>query len=202
MFSRYEVYTTVQSIYCYPDSDVLKSRLDMGEQAELKQAEEELVAVKQLVLLQEPIKGRFTMNHLLRIHRFLFEDVYPFAGHLRREQISKGDTLFYPPDLIERELRRVFQEIHEREMLRETEAQAQLRNLSHVMAELNIIHPFREGNGRSIRELIRCMALMYGLFINWGNTDRDTLMDAAVASVDDDTAFCDVLKQCLESEET
>lgn len=202
MFSRYEVYTTVQSIYCYPDSDVLKNRLNIRDHAELKQAEEEFVAVKQLVLLQDPIKGRFTMNHLLRIHRFLFEDVYPFAGHLRREQISKGDTLFYPPDLIERELRRVFQEIHEREMLRETEAQAQLRNLSHVMAELNIIHPFREGNGRSIRELIRCMALMYGLFINWGNTDRDTLMDAAVASVDDDTAFCDVLKQCLESEET
>ena len=202
MFSRYEVYTTVQSIYCYPDSDVLKNRLNIRDHAELKQAEEEFVAVKQLVLLQDPIKGRFTMNHLLRIHRFLFEDVYPFAGHLRREQISKGDTLFYPPDLIERELRRVFQEIHEREMLRETEAQAQLRNLSHVMAELNIIHPFREENGRSIRELIRCMALMYGLFINWGNTDRDTLMDAAVASVDDDTAFCDVLKQCLESEET
>lgn len=202
MFSRYEVYTTVQSIYCYPDSNVLKNRLNIRDHAELKQAEEEFVAVKQLVLLQDPIKGRFTMNHLLRIHRFLFEDVYPFAGHLRREQISKGDTLFYPPDLIERELRRVFREIHEREMLREKETQAQLRNLSHVMAELNIIHPFREGNGRSIREFIRCMALMYGLFINWGNTDRDTLMDAAVASVDDDMAFCDVLKQCLESEET
>lgn len=202
MFSKYEVYTTVQSIYCYPDSDVLKNRLNIRDHAELKQAEEEFVAVKQLVLLQDPIKGRFTMNHLLRIHRFLFEDMYPFAGRLRREQISKGDTLFYPPELIERELRRVFREIHEREMLCEKEPQAQLRNLSHVMAELNIIHPFREGNGRSIRELIRCMALMYGLFINWGNTNRDALMDAAVASVDDDMAFCDVLKQCLESEET
>lgn len=202
MFSKYEVYTTVQSIYCYPDSHVLKNRLNIRDHAELKQAEEEFVAVKQLVLLQDPIKGRFTMNHLLRIHRFLFEDVYPFAGRLRREQISKGDTLFYPPDLIERELRRVFREIHEREMLCEKELQAQLRNLSHVMAELNIIHPFREGNGRSIRELIRCMALMYGLFINWGNTNRDALMDAAVASVDDDMAFCDVLQQCLESEET
>ena len=202
MFARYEVYTTVQSIYCYPDSDVLKNRLNIRDHAELKQAEEEFVAVKQLVLIQNPIKGRFTINHLLRIHRFLFEDVYPFAGRLRREQISKGDTLFYPPDLIERELRRVFREIHEREMLWEKETQAQLRNLSHVMAVLNIIHPFREGNGRSIREFVRCMALKYGLFINWGNTDRDTLMNAAVASVDDDMAFCDVLKQCLESEET
>ena len=97
MFSRYDVYTTVQSIYCYPDRDVLKNRLNIRNHAELKQAEEEFVAVKQLVLLQDPIKGRFTMNHLLRIHRFLFEDVYPFAGPLRREQISKGDTLFYPP---------------------------------------------------------------------------------------------------------
>lgn len=201
MFSRYEVYTTVQSIYCYPDSDVLKNKLNIRDHSELKQAEEEFVAVKQLVLLQEPIKGRFTMTHLLHIHRFLFEDVYPFAGHLRREQISKGDTLFYPPNMIEQELRRVFREIHERGMLHETKSKVQLQNLSCVMAELNIIHPFREGNGRSIRELIRCMALIYGLFINWGNTDRDTLLNAAVASVDDDMAFCDVLKQCLESEE-
>lgn len=202
MFSRYEVYTTVQSIYCYPDSNVLKNKLNIRDPGELKQAEEEFVAVKQLVLLQDPIKGRFTMTHLLRIHRFLFEDVYPFAGRLRREQISKGNTSFYPPNLIERELRRVFREIHETGMLREQDLQVQIRHLSYVMAELNLIHPFREGNGRSIRELIRCMALSYGLFLNWGNTDRDSLIDAAIASVDDDMAFCDVLNQCLEEEET
>lgn len=202
MFSRYEVYTTVQSIYCYPDSDVLKNKLNIRDGGELKQAEEEFVAVKQLVLLQTPIKGRFTMTHLLRIHRFLFEDVYSFAGHLRREQISKGNTSFYPPDLIERELRRVFREIHELDMLHEKDPKAQIQNLSRVMAELNVIHPFREGNGRSIRELIRCMALEYGLSINWGNTDRNTLMDAAVASVDDDMAFCNVLTLCLESEQS
>ena len=68
------------------------------------------------------------------------------------------------------------------------------------MAELNIIHPFREGNGRSIRELIRCMALEYGLRINWGNTDRETLINAAIVAVDDDMAFCAVLKQCVEME--
>lgn len=122
MFSRYEVYTTVQSIYCYPNSDVLKNKLNIRDHSELKQAEEEFVAVKQLVLLQEPIKGRFTMTHLLHIHHFLFEDVYPFAGHLHREQISKGDTLFYPPNMIEQELRRVFREIHERGMLHETKS--------------------------------------------------------------------------------
>lgn len=201
MHSRYDVYTTVQSIYCYPDSNVLKNKLNIRDLRELKDVEEKFVAIKQLVLFQKPIPGRFTINHLLRIHRFLFEDVYPFAGHIRQEQISKGETLFFPPDLIKRELRRVFGEIHETGMLQEKKPQSQIQHLSHVMAELNIIHPFREGNGRSIREFIRCMAQVYGLTLNWGNADQDTMMDAAIASVYDDMAFCEILHQCLESGE-
>ena len=201
MFSKYDVYTTVQSMYCYPDSDVLKNKLNIRNKDELKAAEEEFSAVKQLVLLQDPVKGYFTKTHLLRIHRFLFEDVYPFAGQIRREQISKGDTMFYPPDTIDRELNRVFATIHENKLLKEKKASEQIQNLSWTMAELNIIHPFREGNGRSIRELIRCMALVYGIHLNWGNTDRDTLIDAAIASVDDSMAFCDVLKQCIDKDE-
>ena len=200
MFSKYDVYTTVQSMYCYPDTDVLVNKLGIRSKAELKTAEEEFTAVKQMALLQEPIKGRFTKTHLFRIHRFLFEDVYPFAGHIRKEQISKGDTMFYPPDLIDRELERVFKNIHSQKLLTERDVEKQVQNLSWTMAELNIIHPFREGNGRSIRELIRCMALQYGLRINWGNTDRETLIDAAIAAVDDDMAFCTVLKQCFETE--
>lgn len=201
MFSKYDVYTTVQSVYCYRDSDVLKNKLRIRDKAELKQAEEEFTAVKQLVLLQTPLKGRFTRTHLMRIHRFLFEDVYPFAGYIRRESIRKGDTRFYPPDLIDRELRRVFSEIHGENMLGETALEKQISNLSRVMAELNVIHPFREGNGRTIRELIRCMALEYGLRLNWGNATRDELMDAAVASVYDDMAFCAVLQKCMEKQE-
>ena len=77
MFSKYEVYTTVQSIYCYKDSDVLKNKLGIRDREKLKRAEEEFTAVKQFVLLQEPIKGRFTRAHLMHIHRFLFEDIYP-----------------------------------------------------------------------------------------------------------------------------
>ena len=201
MFSKYDVYTTVQSMYCYQDSDVLKNKLNIRNKDELKAAEEEFTAVKQLVLLQDPVKGYFTKTHLLRIHRFLLEDVYPFAGQIRREQISKGDTMFYPPDTIDRELNRVFAAIHENKLLKEKKASEQIQNLSWTMAELNIIHPFREGNGRSIRELIRCMALVYGIHLNWGNTDRDTLIDAAIASVDDSMAFCDVLKQCIDKDE-
>ena len=86
-------------------------------------------------------------------------------------------------------------------MLQKKKPKSQLHHLSHVMAELNIIHPCREGNGRSIREFIRCMAQVYGLTLNWGNADQDTMMDAAIASVYDDMAFCEILHQCLESGE-
>ena len=198
MFSKYDVYTTVQSIYCYPDSDVLKNKLGIRDKEKLKQIEEEFTSVRQLALLQQPLNGRFTKTHLLRIHHYLFQDIYPFAGRIRREQISKGDTLFYPPNLIDRELNRVFSSIHEKGYLQETDKQTQLQVLSYIMAELNIIHPFREGNGRSIRELIRCMALEYGIQLNWGNVSRDMLLDAAVSSVTDNTAFCNILNNCID----
>ena len=106
--------------------------------------------------------------------------------------------MFCPPSIIDRELTRVSEMIHRSGFLRENDREKQIQNLSCVMSELNTIHPFREGNGRSIREFIRCMAMEYGITLNWGNTDRDTLHGAAIASIDDGRAFCDVLKQCEE----
>ena len=174
MFSKYDVYTTVQSLYCYPDSDVLKNKLNIRDRDELKRAEEEITALKQYMLMESPIKGRFSKTQLMNIHRFLFEDIYPFAGHIRREQISKGDTMFYPPHLIGQELDKVFSKLHSEKMLHETDRKRQIEHLSYIMSELNIIHPFREGNGRSIRELIRCMALHYGFSLDgrWWMTGR------------------------------
>ena len=58
MFSKYDVYTTVQSLYCYPDSDVLKNKLNIRDRDELKRAEEEITALKQYMLMESPIKGR------------------------------------------------------------------------------------------------------------------------------------------------
>ena len=197
MFSKYDVYTTVQSLYCYPESDVLKNKLNIRDRDELKQAEEEITALKQYMLMESPINGRFTKTQLMNIHRFLFEDIYPFAGHIRREQISKGDTMFFPPHLIGQELDKVFFKLHSEKMMHEKDRKHQIEHLSYIMSELNIIHPFREGNGRSIRELIRCMALYYGFTLDWSCVDRDTMLDAAVRSVVDDRAFCDVIVKCI-----
>ena len=195
MFSKYEVYTTTQSIYCYPNSNVLKNKLNITDNSILKTAEEEITLIKQMELLKNPIGGNFTKAHLMNIHRFIFEDIYSFAGKIRREQISKADTMFYPPNLIDRELDKVFAKIKEKNMLRESDEEKVFDNLAYVMAELNIIHPFREGNGRSIREFIRLMAKRMSYDINWGNVDKEELLSASIQSVDDYKVLISVLKK-------
>ena len=85
-------------------------------------------------------------------------------------------------------------------MIEETDRTQQIANLSYVMSALNIIHPFREGNGRTIREFIRCMALQYGITLNWGNVDKDAMLAAAVDSVDNDYAFKDILIKCIDNQ--
>ena len=194
MFSKYDVYTTTQSIYCYPDSNVLKNKLNIRDNKLLKTAEEEITLIKQMELLKNPIKGNFSKAHLMNIHKFIFEDIYSFAGKIRREQISKADTMFYPPNLIDRELDKVFAKIKEKNMLRETDEEKVFDNLAYVMAELNIIHPFREGNGRSIREFIRLMAKRMGYDLNWGNVDKEELLEASILSVDDYRVLVDIIK--------
>lgn len=198
MFSKYDVYTTTQSIYCYSDSNVLKNKLNIRDNKLLKTAEEEITLIKQMELLKNPIKGNFSKAHLMNIHKFIFEDIYSFAGKIRREQISKADTMFYPPNLIDRELDKVFAKIKEKNMLRETDEEKVFDNLAYVMAELNIIHPFREGNGRSIREFIRLMAKRMGYDLNWGNVDREELLEASILSVDNYKLLIGILEACVE----
>ncbi len=196
MFSKYEVYTTTQSIYCYKDTNVLKNKLNIRDNALLKEAEEEITLIKQMQLFKSPIEGNFTKTHLLNIHKYIFEDIYPFAGKIRREQIAKADTFFYPPKLIDGELDKLFLKIKEQNMIKEKNAEKVFDNLSYIMAELNIIHPFREGNGRCIREFIRILAKRMGYDINWGNVLKDDLLSASIKSVDNYKVLINVLKAC------
>jgi cell filamentation protein len=179
---------------------VLKNKLNIKDVEELKKAEEKITSLKQYMIMESPINGRFTKSQLMNIHRFLFEDVYQFAGHIRREQIIKGDTMFFPPHMISQELDKVFAKLHNEKMLHETDRKCQIEHLSYIMSELNIIHPFREGNGRIIRELIRCMAIHYGFLLDWSCVDRDTMLDAAVRSFVNSMAFCNIIVRCVVEE--
>ncbi len=197
MFSKYEVYTTVQSIYCYKGTNLLKNKIAIRDAQTLKSFEEEIVSAKTYALIQNPIPGKFTKTHLFHIHKFLFGDIYPFAGHIRKEQISKGDTMFYPPGAIDSALKELFVKI--KAFQHHFERERLLEQTAYLMAELNIIHPFREGNGRTIREFIRQWLLHYDIKLNWGNIERELILEASVQSVDDAAALIPCLQACIEN---
>lgn len=198
MFNKYEVYTTTESIYCYKGTSVLKNKLGITNEAALREAESAVTTVRQYQMLQEPVKGNFTKTHLLNIHKSMFCDIYTFAGKIRREQIAKGSTTFYPPASIDKELNRVFNFIKNNNRFKDFSDNDYFDALAYVMAELNIIHPFREGNGRVIRELIRLMALNHGIKLNWGNVNKNQILEASMDSVDDYKALIPILIKAAE----
>ena len=100
--------------------------------------------------------------------------------------------------MIDRELQKICGLIRREAYWTDAQKPIFLDRLAFVMSELNIIHPFREGNGRAIREFIRELALHNGYLLNWGCVDREAILQTAVASVDDYTALIPLLTQCLE----
>lgn len=200
MFNKYEVYTTTESIYCYKGTNVLKNKLNIRNFEKLKEAEDAITTVKQYCLYDHPVEGRFTKTHFLNIHKYIFEDVYSFAGKIRKEQISKGTTTFYPPSSIDKELDKVFLFIKKNKCFCGFDKDSLYDALAYVMAELNIIHPFREGNGRTIREFVRILAQHNGVIINWGNVDKKVILDSSIESVDDYSVLIDVIRDASDSE--
>lgn len=190
-FDKYELYTEGDSVYCYPSTTVLKNKLNIRNQNALWQAESDIAFVSLLELELNPIVGNFDKKHLFAIHYFVFRDFYEFAGQLRKEDISKGTTKFCVYKFIDSQLDELFGTI--REMKIENNAKSVVAFLSYLMAELNIIHPFREGNGRVIREFTREFALHLGYSIYWERLNKTELIEAMIKSVYDTSD----LKLCL-----
>ena len=177
-FGKYDVYATAGSIYCYQDSNVLKNSLGIRDQEKLKAIEANLFAIRQNDLLTHPIQGRFSASHLCRIHQHLFGDVYPFAGHFRREDIMKGSTRFLAHQEIKQKLSALLASLKGESYLSGLSFENFIARSSHYFAELNYIHPFREGNGRSTREFVRLLFDYNKYCIAWnaGQTASHTLI--------------------------
>ena len=112
-FGKYDVYAVAGSMYCYRGTSVLKNRFGLRDMETLKKLEADISAVRQSDLLTHPIQGRFSPNHLCRIHRYLLGDIYPFAGHFRREDIMKGNTRFLTHGEIKAKLSKLLEELAE-----------------------------------------------------------------------------------------
>lgn len=196
-FGKYDVYSVASSIYCYPDSSVLKNNLDIRDPALLRKVEADLSTARQAEIFRTPVVGRFTATHLCNIHRKLLGDVYSFAGHFRREDIAKGPTRFVTYSQIKEKLQRLLGQLQQEKWLENVPFEAFAARSAYYMAELNYIHPFREGNGRAIREFMRLLFLHNGYVVRWDAVDVEALLNAMIDSVYDTAHLEQILKQCL-----
>lgn len=188
------IYTTDgRSIYYYDDVHVLINNFNLKEQEILTKIETDITLNRISELSVRPIRGRFSFSHLSNIHKYIFGDIYPFAGKTRNENIVKGDTRFCSCEHIKESFNSMYQSLKQENYLNGLKIDEFAYRLAYYMSELNMIHPFRDGNGRTIREYIRCLARNRGFIINWQAVQRDVLLDATIVSVKkgyEDLASC------------
>jgi len=139
--------------YVY-ENGVLKNKFGITDYEKLHQLEKTILVEKLTMLVLNPIEGNFDSNHLKAIHKYLFEDIYEFAGKYREVNIFKKPPKFEEYNLIGSKLDELLKYAKEKEV--NTNNQFEIaRFLGDFYYNLIIIHPFREGNGRAIREFLR-----------------------------------------------
>jgi cell filamentation protein len=132
--------------YVYPGTSVLKNKLDIRDAELLDYHERELVAHR---IAQDVPDGNFDLAHLRAIHRHLFQDVYEWAGEIRTVEISKGGSQFQFRQFIETGMNDVHRRPERGDFLRDLNPGDFAKAAGQIMGDVNYVHPFREGNGRS-----------------------------------------------------
>lgn len=168
-------------IYCYPDSNVLKNRMGVRDSERLNYLERQLTMLRLLDLVDRPIRGKFDLEHLQAIHKYIFQDIYEWAGEIRKVDIAKG-TMFCNVRFLSSQAEEIFGKLRNEDYLQGLEEEEFIQQLAYYFSEINALHPFREGNGRSQREFIRCLALHNGYVVNFANTSKEEMMKASEAS--------------------
>ena len=186
------------SKYCYQNSNTLINKLEIKDQATLQKYEARITAAKLLALRQKGITGNFDKNHFINIHKYIFEDIYPFAGKFRTENIAKGYFRFAEWEYIEEELDKLLLKLKNEDYLKEKSKEELAKALSYYMSELNVLHPFREGNGRTIREFIRQLALKNDYILNLKKVEPQEMLNASIKSIVETEELENIIKKCLE----
>jgi cell filamentation protein len=141
--------------YVDPETGVLRNLLGLRVEGNLNRFERELTTQR---MRQGVPSGGFDLAHLQAIHRHLFQDVYAWAGELRRVEISKGDTQFMLRRYIDSGMADVHRRLEADGFLEGLPSEEFARRASIIIGDVNHIHPFREGNGRTQLHYLKQLA--------------------------------------------
>lgn len=190
-----------QSKYCYPGTSILRNKFDEKDPEKLNNLETTFTTRRIYQLYENPIIGSFGLKHLQKIHRFIFQDIYPFAGEIRDEQISKGTTVFAHPLHIHSFSMDIYRELKKDKFLSGLDKEKFSERASYFLGEINILHPFREGNGRVQREFFRLLAMKNGFELDWSKINQEEMLNASINSVRDSAAFENIMLTAIVNDE-
>ena len=168
--------------YTYPGTDVLRNTLDIRDPSQLAAFEANATTARLIEVDAAPIEGRIDVAHLKAIHRYIFQDVYSWAGEFRTVNISKGGHLFGVAAFVEPALHEVLRKLPGERLLIGSDPKTFAMRAGYYMGEMNAVHPFRDGNGRAQREFIRELAMQAGFVIDWSRVTRAQMMAASLES--------------------
>lgn len=192
-----DLYEARNSIYCYLGTDILKNKFGIKNAKKLEEVERKIVLAKLYDLRQNKNIGDFGVKHFISIHKYLFGDIYQFAGLTRTENIAKGNFCFADWNFIEPELQRLLNELVNENYLEGLDRISLANRLAYYMAELNVLHPFRDGNGRTIREFIRQLAYKNGYLLDLQKAEPHDILTAAIRSVVNTDELEKIMQKCL-----
>jgi len=145
--------------YLYPGTGVLRNKLGLTDAGKFDYYEREIVTMR----AREDIpQGDFDLKHLKAIHRHLFQDIFEWAGQVRTVEISKGESQFQFRQYIETGMADVHRRVVKSDFLRGLERSAFAAEAARIMGDVNYVHPFREGNGRTQLQYLKQLSKRAG----------------------------------------
>ena len=161
---------------CYEGTTVLINKLGIRDEDQLMRNEALLYGIKSSELMAQPLKPDFSFEDYKQIHKYLFDMLYDWAGEIRTISISKSATRFATPEHIEENGTKIFERLRSLNYfcgLPRDEFVSQIADLYHT---INMLHPFREGNGRTQRVFFFQLIRNAGYEIDYSDFNSDLLM--------------------------
>lgn len=175
MYNSYK-YLDPDYFYTDPNTGILRNLLNISDQEILLFVESSAVTKRLQELSINPIKIK-GINSLFDIHKHLFQDIFEWAGKKRTVEISKDGKQFFPTSYFDNAFIFIDQLISDFEKIPTNNKVSLSEKLAEILDNLNYLHPFREGNGRTQRELLRLLALEKGLLLNLNPPDNNSIYE-------------------------
>jgi cell filamentation protein len=161
------------------DADLLASnKLGLKDAAQLRAAEADFSAARASEFRASGASLPLSFEGLKQAHRVLFRDVYPWAGEVRAVNISKGESPFCDARFLDPAAKDIFGKLAKENNLAGLDQDTFAARAAHYFSEINALHPFREGNGRSQRLWFSELAKNAGYSLDWQRVDREKYLDA------------------------